>query len=126
MNIAGEIKKEIQKELREGATQEELAAKYKVTQSHIYRIISGKCSVSFETLERMFPNATIHLHGDPVVASNSGINHGNVIGVNNGQIHSSSVENFRDRAIRAVLDLDLPPEHSMTVLKTLKNLEAKA
>ena len=129
MNLSDKILAQLKEEYRSGMTQQEIAKAHNVTHPQIQRLLSGQrdCGgLTIDTVSKMFPNATIHLHGDPVVASNSGINHGNVIGVNNGQIHSSSVENFRDRAIRAVLDLDLPPEHSMTVLKTLKNLEAKA
>ena len=122
MNIADEIQKKIRQELDAGATQKELGKKYGMTQGNISRILSGTHTVSFDTLERMFPNATINLHGDPVVATNSGINNG-VVGVNNGSLQQSSAEAFRDRAIRAILDLDLPPEVSILILKTLKDLK---
>ena len=80
---------------------------------------------SISLLLKVFPGCRIDLHGSPVItATNSGVNNG-VMGISNGG-QPENIESFRDRAIRAVLDLDLPPEHSMTVLKTLKNLEAKA
>ena len=116
MNIAGEIKKEIQKELRAGATQEELAAKYKVTQSHISRIISGKCSVSFETLERMFPNATINFHGDSV-SIHADFNSGNVVGVNRGKVFADCLSAVMDK----ILECDeLSAEEKVKVMKVLK------
>lgn len=125
MTLAEQIKEAIQSEYGAGMTQEELAKKHHVSQQHIQRLLSGQreySGLTLATIGKMFPGATLHLHGDPVVANNSGINHG-VVGVNNGSLQQSSAEAFRDRAIRAILDLDLSPEISILILKTLKNLK---
>ena len=64
MNIAEEIRKKIRQELEDGATQKELARKYGMTQGNISRILSGMHSVSFDVIERMFPNLHLSLDGD--------------------------------------------------------------
>ena len=125
MSMAEQILNHLQEEYRGGMTQQEIARAHNVTHPQIQRLLSGQrdCGgLSIDTVVKMFPRATLHLHGDPVVASNSGINHG-VVGVNNGSLQQSSAEAFRDRAIRAILDMDLSPEVSILILKTLKNLK---
>lgn len=66
MNIANEVRRKIQQELDAGATQSELAVKYGLSQGNISRILSGKNTVSFETLETMFPDAIINLDGKSI------------------------------------------------------------
>lgn len=126
MNIAEQILQELQKEYASGLTQQEIAKAHNVTHPQIQRLLSRQrdCSgLSIGTVARMFPNATINLHGSPVItATNSGVNNG-IMGINNGNVQSAAAESFRDRAIRAILDLDLPPEATLSVLKTLKDLK---
>lgn len=125
MNLSDKILAQLKEEYRSGMTQQEIAKAHNVTHPQIQRLLSGQrdCGgLTVDTVSKMFPNATINLHGDPVVATNSGINNG-VVGVNNGNLQQSSAEAFRDRAIRAILDLDLSPEVSILILKTLKDLK---
>ena len=105
MNIAEIVRKKLQDEYSSGATQLELAKKYKLDQSHISRIISGKKSVSFEMIESMFPNATINLEGDKISIS-ADHNAGNVVGINNGTISSDCISAVIDKIISSALSAE--------------------
>jgi len=76
---------------------------------------------------KMFPRATLNIKGDAVVADNSGTNHG-VVGVNNGTINgaspsSASAEDFRNKALKVLCDLEITPDALVKVLKTIKALQ---
>lgn len=78
----------IRKDYDAGKKQTEIAKDHNVAQQIISRLLSGKRSASgltVETIEKMFPNATINLNGDKVEVRNNrgtafGIVHGNVTG----------------------------------------------
>ena len=75
--ISKTIYQEIKEEYDSGQTQIEIARKFNVGQQIISRLLNGEQSVSgmrLETIEKMFPEATIQLHGDIKNAGNkSGI-----------------------------------------------------
>lgn len=84
----------IREEYDSGKKQIEIARKFNVDQQIISRLLSGERSVSgmrLETIEKMFPNATIHFNGDKVEIKDNngtayGIVHGDVknVGANSG------------------------------------------
>lgn len=113
--------------LLDNNVERDLAKRSQVSRGYINALKNKKKpprALSVETLLKLFPNATINLHGDSVIADNSGINNG-VMGVNNGTVNSAgheSVEAFRSKAIAAMIDLDIPADALREVLKTLKDL----
>lgn len=126
MNIIQQVENLLKAEYAEGLTQEELAARHHVRQQQIQHLLSGKRSVaglSLETFAKMFPRATVNLTGD-VRQTNTGQSGGvNAQAVNGNNFFTPDVEGFRNKAIAAMIDLDLPPEHFKVVIKTLKKLE---
>ena len=125
MDIYKEILDILKQEYESGATYQEIAKKHNISYQYTRALMQGERPaerISLECLFKLFPQATINLHGDSVIAKNSGINNG-LIGVNHGTMHSAPVEDFRSRAILATIDLDLPPEAIHTVQKMLKELK---
>ena len=128
MTIAEQIRKALWDEYNNGGKQQDMAAAHRVSQQYISRLLSGKRScegLSLKAVQTMFPRATLNLHGDAVIAGNSGVNNG-VMGVNNGTVNAAATESaeaFRDRALKVLMDLDIPPDALLKVLKTLKDLQ---
>jgi hypothetical protein len=63
------IAKRLKKEYDAGATQNELAKKYNISQSRVSDLLinpEADKSLSLSMVERMFPNATLHLDGSDV------------------------------------------------------------
>lgn len=127
MNIAQTVFETLRQEYDSGMTQEEVAAKHHVRHSQMQPILSGKRSAGglrIETLDRMFPNATINLNGNgnstiTQVASNVKVN---TQSINNGS-PPGSVEQARSRIIAALIPLDIPPESLQAVLRTINELD---
>ena len=89
--ISDTIEKIIIDEYRNGASQIELANKYKIPQVSISKLLSGKktfSGLSIGTIDRMFPNAVLHINGDKVNI-NASNNSGNVVGINHGAINAN-------------------------------------
>ena len=130
MTIAEQIRTALWEEYKSGKKQQDMAAAHHVTQQYISRLLSGKRScdgLSLKAVSNMFPRATLNLHGDTVIAENSGVNNG-VMGVNNGTVNgggspTATAEAFRSKAIAAMIDLDIPADALREVLKTLKDLQ---
>ena len=129
MTIAEQIRTALWEEYKSGKKQQDMAAAHHVTQQYISRLLSGKRScdgLSLKAVSNMFPRATLNLHGDTVIAENSGVNNG-VMGVNHGTVNggsqTSSADAFRSKAIAAMIDLDIPADALREVLKTLKDLQ---
>jgi len=130
MNLAEQIESLLRSEYDSGETQKEMATRTGITQPHIHRILSDPkkiLGISVKTLMKMFPRATLNLTGSNVIADNSGTNHG-VVGVNNGTVNgaspsSASAEDFRNKALRVLCDLEIPPDALVKVLKTIKDLQ---
>lgn len=127
MNIAQTVFETLRQEYDSGMTQEEVAAKHHVRHSQMQPILSGKRSAGglrIETLDRMFPNATINLNGNgnstiTQVASNVKVN---TQSINNGS-PPGSAEQARTRIIAALIPLDIPPESLQAVLRTINELD---
>ncbi|MBQ7731451.1 MAG: hypothetical protein IJT68_06400 [Lentisphaeria bacterium] len=127
MNIAQTVFETLRQEYDSGMTQEEVAAKHHVRHSQMQPILSGKRSAGglrIETLDRMFPNATINLNGNgnntiTQVASNVKVN---TQSINSGAA-PGSVEQARSRIIAALIPLDIPPESLQAVLRTINELD---
>ena len=127
MNIAQTVFETLRQEYDSGMTQEEVAAKHHVRHSQMQPILSGKRSAGglrIETLDRMFPNATINLNGNgnstiTQVASNVKVN---TQSINSGAAHGSA-EQARTRIIAALIPLDIPPESLQAVLRAINELD---
>ena len=68
MNLSDKILAQLREEYRSGMTQQEIAKAHNVTHPQIQRLLSGQrdCGgLTVDTVSKMFPNATINLHGDP-------------------------------------------------------------
>ncbi len=124
MNIAQTVFETLRQEYDSGMTQEEVAAKHHVRHSQMQPILSGKRSAGglrIETLDRMFPNATIDLNGN-ISTSQTGTNNVVVHGENSGTVNNgtqvsprimqsqikAAVDAFRHEVIDAVIGLDIP------------------
>ena len=130
MTIAEQIKKALWDEYNNGGKQQEMARKHHVTQQYISRLLSGKRScegLSLKAVSKMFPYATLNIHGDSVIADNSGINNG-VMGVNNGTVNPAShesVEAFRHKIQDEIIRADVDPEAKVKILNIILNAEVK-
>ena len=108
--------------------QEEIAKSLGISRPYLNRLLNKKRpidGITLRALRKLFPRAQLILNGDAVIAENSGINNG-VMGVNHGTVNAvetKSVEMFRDRALKVLMDLDIPPDALLKVLKTLKDLQ---
>jgi DNA-binding transcriptional regulator LsrR (DeoR family) len=114
--ISEQIKQALQEEYKSGKKQQEMAARHQVSQQYICRLLSGRRAVSGITvgvLEKMFPGATINLHGGAVVAENNGPNHG-VVGTNNRTVNNGGGGRVA-RITQAVMQSDLTPEAKVAV-----------
>ena len=72
MNLSDKILAQLKEEYRRGMTQQEIAKAHNVTHPQIQRLLSGQrdCGgLTIDTVSKMFPNATIHLHGAPEPSS---------------------------------------------------------
>ena len=103
------FEKEILERLKElwqgGMTQDELSRKTGISRPYIALILSGKRPVRNPTVDllfKVFPHATINLTGE-----------GN----------TTTVDEFRHKAMDAVIDLDLSPDAMQAVLRALKDLK---
>ena len=110
--------------------QEEIAKSLGISRPYLNRLLNKKRpidGITLRALMKLFPRATLNLNGYTVVADNSGTNHG-VVGVNNGTVNgvissSASAEDFRNKALKVLCDLDIPPDALVKVLKTIKDLQ---
>lgn len=125
MTIAEQVRNVLTDEYKRGDIQQEMAKRHNVSQQYISQLISGKkpCDgLTARKLNQMFPGATLNLTGDTVTVNSSGDNNGTLIGVNHGTVASASVETFRNRAIASVMELDIPAEAALAVLRLLRDL----
>lgn len=104
--------------------QEEVANALHVSRSYLNRLLNQKLPVSGLTLnsvQKMFPNATLNLHGD-VSLTQTGTNNG-VVGVNNGTVNSGPAPDSISRSVLESLILhaeDLTAEERVKFLLFLK------
>ncbi len=125
-NISDQVYEWLRAQYDKGKTQVELAQKTGLHQGELCQILSGKKSVSgmrIETIQRIFPNATLNIDGAPTV---SGV--GNFVGSHNSDIaihaSSSSCSDKMNAIKNAILDSEtLNPESKIEVLKIIKSVE---
>lgn len=119
MEIYEKIIAHLKDEYTSGATYQELSKKYGVSYTHIHNLLNGKRAVSGISLDflfRLFPKATINLHGDAAEIS-APRNSGNVIGINHGTMASDWLSGVMDKILSTE---DLSAEEKVKVLKVLK------
>jgi transcriptional regulator with XRE-family HTH domain len=112
-------------------TQEEIARKHNVQQSHIQKILSGSRSASgftVQTIDKMFPRAEIFLDGITQNITNSGnANFAQTISGNIDQSRHGTERNdggLINRIISEVLDHeDFNAEEKIKFMKFVKNIE---
>lgn len=125
--ISRTILQAIRAEYNSGKKQVEIAEKYSMPQQIISRILRGERSVAgmrLETIEKMFPNAVIHLNGDTVNAPviHAGSNCHNVVGINNGSCYTKyDCEERLSRIKDEIMDSDIPAEAKEKVYRIIKN-----
>ena len=131
MNLSDTIYNEIKRLYDSYKTQDKVADKCNTNQGKIQKILSkpGYClGMKVETVEKMFPNATLHLTGDGNITQT--VSHVNVkngsVSLNNAPASDaqikSAVDAFRHEVIDALIGLDIPPDALASVLKTIKEL----
>ncbi len=82
-------------------------------------------ALSIETLLKLFPNAQITLNAGEQINGNAMTGNGPAIVGHHNHVTAgseNSAENFRSKAIAAMIDLDIPADALREVLKTLKDL----
>lgn len=122
MNIYEKIISALLERYNSGKTYTDIAKEADMSYSYIHGLMNGKNdpeNLSLGKLFKLFPRATIDIHDNHVSVENVGI----VNGDNNNLIAEQTAESFRVRAIKAIIDLDIPPESMKIVLKTLKELK---
>ena len=127
MDIYQEIIDTLKREYAAGATYQEMAAKHNVSYQYIRELLVGDKPVGRMSLEfffRLFPRATINLHGDTVTMKNN--TGAAVTGVNRGTINvgdpiTPDVIEWRSGVVEEILlDDDLTDEEKVKFLKILK------
>ena len=69
MSLANDVYSALKSEYDSGMTQVEIATRHHVRQGQIQHILSGKRSargLQLDTVDKMFPNATVNLYGDSI------------------------------------------------------------
>lgn len=141
MSIETTIREYLEEEYANGRTHQEIADAHHISRSFIQSLLSGKrnySGISLKHVEQMFPHSTLNLNGD-AVSIQADRNKGTVnvlhrCGTVNagGQSTPSplieaqikaAVEAFRHDASDALLNIDIPPDALLKVLKTLKDLQ---
>lgn len=112
MDILEAVRQALWDEYNAGASQEEIAGKYALKQSHLSNFMNGKRKLSLEKIQSMYPNLTINLHGAsiaPIV--NTGSNTGTMTGIVN------ELNTVIDKILNSE---DLSSDEKVKVLKVLK------
>lgn len=123
MNVCDQFKSALLEEQRRGMTQEQIATKHGVSQQTVSRMLRASSTCEGTTLglvSKMFPSATLNLNGNggiTQVASNVKVNQQSI---NLGK----SAEAYKQEAIAAMIQLDLPADTLKSVLNALMKIEA--
>ena len=121
MSISKTVFETLFSEYSSGMTQEEVAAKHNVRQGQIQKLLANSRSAGgllLDTVDKMFPNATVNLYGDSV-SIHAVQNHGAVVGVNRGTItHDRDLLFEIENKILAADELT--DEEKVKVLRVLK------
>lgn len=115
---ANEILSVLKKEY-EKSTYQQMAKDHGIAYTYLYDIMQGKRSIDGLTLKKinkMFPDAVLHLYGDKVTIT-APQNQGNVVGVNNGAIETDCLSAVLDKLLATE---DLTAEEKVKVIKVLK------
>jgi len=111
-----------------GKTQEDIGRAFHISQQYVQRLLSGQRKISgltVKVLMKMFPKATLNINGNNIVGDISGVNQ--VVVGDNGTINGTppvaSAEDFRNKAMKSLLDLEISPDALVKVLKTIKDLK---
>lgn len=119
MDIYQEILDLLQAEYMNGATYQEMASRKKISYSYLRGLMTGTNppeKLSLDCLFKLFPKATINLHGDNVSINAPG-NHGNVAGVNHGMIGGDWIHT----AMQKILDSqELTSDEKIKMMMVLK------
>ena len=79
--------------------------------------------MTLDTFFKLFPAATVKIHGDQVSAENSGINNG-VMGINHGTVNAADavaiLDRYRLRIQDEIIRSDVDPESKIKVLNIRK------
>ena len=122
MIIAETVRNIIQSEYDAGKRQREIAQEHNVSRSYIQSLLTGRCpyeGITLDSLSRMFPRATLNLNGGGItqVASN--------VRVNNQSVSiGKTAAAYKQEAIAAMIQLDLPGDTLKSVLNALMKIEA--
>ena len=119
MDIYQEILDLLQAEYMNGATYQEMASRKKISYSYLRGLMTGTNppeKLSLDCLFKLFPKATINLHGGAAAVNASGTN-GNVVGVNNGMIGGDWIH----VALQKILETkELTSDEKVKVMKVLE------
>ena len=127
MSVSETVFNALHKEKDLLGTQDRVAKKLGKSQGMIQKYLSGIDHVQgmkLETLDFLFPNATINLHGDKNIiqtASNVSVRNGsvNTISMNS----CATAEQIRARIIAALIPLKISSDALQTVLQTIHELD---
>jgi transcriptional regulator with XRE-family HTH domain len=127
--ISKKVTDYLRAEYDSGMTQQEIAEKHNIIQSHIQKILSGERragGITLQTLDKMFPQAEIYLDGNTQTINASG--NANVAQTISGNIdqsrHASGGTNTLDKILTRVLDHDeFNAEEKVKFMKFLKAIE---
>lgn len=121
MNLEQMVEARIKEMYEGGKTQVEIAELCNVTQSYIQRLLSGKQGAGGITIRvfcRMFPNATVNLHGD----HNTTINGSNLAIRNSGGSVVQSIDStkFAQLQSKVIMEEGIPAEYKVAFLKLIE------
>lgn len=128
MNIYDSCQEALKVEYAKGVTQEDLAKRAGISQSHINRLLNGRSSfkdIKLETMLKLLPQASVSV-GDLQIINN-GTNTG-VIGITTtpSSACAGEIEHFRSGLIMELIDLEIETAAKDTVLRTVRNFRRQA
>lgn len=122
MTLAETVRNAINAEHKSGMTQQIIADRHNVSRSYIQSLLTGRCpyeGITLDSLQKMFPRATLNLNGTTVTRLWS-----TNLAQPPPQQNTSSVEVFRQKAVAAMIRLNISGDALKLVLNALMEIEA--
>lgn len=132
MDIYESCRQALKEEYAKGATQEELARRAGISQTHINRLLNGRSSfatLKLETLLKLLPSAQLAV-GSPLhgvgIQSVSGT--GNIVAGRDAHatpLCAEEIESFRSALIMELIELDIEITAKDQVLRLVRNFRRR-
>lgn len=121
-----EILKELQIDYNKRLTQIEMGKKYGVSQAHIGKLLTDYkniLGIKVETLQKMFPNATIYGKSNHISSSQITNNQGLINSNNNNFLSADKDKIIQDISDKVLIDNDLSNDEKIKFMQFLRKMQ---